>query len=290
MPENVAELDRKLTAFQKEANLLRSRRDDLNGKARGLADKRDEENSKVRQLVNQANEHKKRRDALNEQVQHMKKLRDELNAAAEEAQHKLEDLKRTRAPKEGRSIPMLRREIKRLEFEHMTKSLTAAKEKALIEELQKLSREIKAKESVFEKDSELKGVYETAVQAKDRAEKQHEKVGELAQRAQSEHESMVKFFEESDRNRKVADGLQAKFVEAKTEADKVHKQYVELVEHIHQIEEEQRAQHPTGGMGVSAGATPAQDQAAANEIFERFKKGEKLSTSDLMTLQKAGLL
>jgi uncharacterized coiled-coil DUF342 family protein len=28
----------------------------------------------------------------------------------------------------------------------------------------------------------------------------------------------------------------------------------------------------------------------ANEIFERFRKGEKLSTEDLMALQKAGLI
>jgi uncharacterized coiled-coil DUF342 family protein len=28
----------------------------------------------------------------------------------------------------------------------------------------------------------------------------------------------------------------------------------------------------------------------ASDIFERFKKGEKLSTEDLMTLQKAGLI
>ena len=31
-------------------------------------------------------------------------------------------------------------------------------------------------------------------------------------------------------------------------------------------------------------------QEEANKIFERFKKGEKLSTEDLMILQKAGLL
>ena len=31
-------------------------------------------------------------------------------------------------------------------------------------------------------------------------------------------------------------------------------------------------------------------QKQANEIFERFKRGEKLSTEDLMILQKAGLL
>jgi uncharacterized coiled-coil DUF342 family protein len=31
-------------------------------------------------------------------------------------------------------------------------------------------------------------------------------------------------------------------------------------------------------------------QKEATEIFERFKRGEKLSTEDLMALQKAGLI
>jgi uncharacterized coiled-coil DUF342 family protein len=31
-------------------------------------------------------------------------------------------------------------------------------------------------------------------------------------------------------------------------------------------------------------------QKEASEIFERFKRGEKLSTEDIMILQKAGLL
>ena len=31
-------------------------------------------------------------------------------------------------------------------------------------------------------------------------------------------------------------------------------------------------------------------QKEADEIFERFKRGEKLSTEDLMALQKAGLI
>lgn len=289
MPEDVTETERKLNAFQKEANLLRAQRDDLNGQARAQADARDEQNSKVRGLVNQANEHKKRRDTLNEQVQHMKKLRDELNGAAEENARKLDELKRTRLPKQGRSIPLLQREARRLEYEHMTKVLTPAKEKALIKEMDLLRKEIKSKQMEMEGDSELKAAFEAATQSKERAEKQHEKVGELAQRAQSEHEAMVKLFEESDRIRKIADSIQEKFVNAKVEADKVHKAYVELVEKIHAIEDELKATR-AGATGAQRVADQQQTEALANDIFERFKKGEKLSTKDLMSLQKAGLL
>lgn len=295
MPEaDVAELDRgelerKLAAYQKEANLLRSRRDELNGQSRALADQRDELNAQVRGLVNQANEHKKRRDALNEQVQHAKKLRDEYNVQHEELARREEELKHRVLPKGGRSVGFLRRELKRLEFEQMTKVLTPAKEKALMEELTRLHREITAKEQEISSNPELKGAHEASVQAKDRAEKQHEKVGELAQSAQGEHEQMVKLFAQSDKVRRQADAMQEKVVVAKLEADKVHKTYVDLVDKIHQLEDEiQKARRAAGE--AEAAASREDQQKQADEIFERFKKGEKLSTEDLMALQKAGLL
>lgn len=295
MPEvDVAELDRgelerKLAAFQKEANLLRSRRDELNGQARSLADQRDEFNAQVRGLVNQANEHKKRRDALNEQVQHAKKLRDEYNVQHEDLARREEDLKHRVLPQGGRSLGFLRRELKRLEFEQMTKVLKPEKEKALLEELARLHREIRSKEQEISSNPELKASHEASLQAKERAEKQHEKVGELAQSAQGEHEQMVKLFAQSDRVRRQADAMQEKVVVAKLEADKVHKAYVELVDKIHVLEEDfQKVRRAAGE--AKAVASREDQQKQADDIFERFKKGEKLSTEDLMALQKAGLL
>jgi uncharacterized coiled-coil DUF342 family protein len=289
MPEtDLVEPERKLNAFQKEANLLRARRDDLNNQARSLADERDDLNAQVRGLVNQANEHKKRRDALNEQVQHAKKLRDEYNASYEDAARKEEDIKAKALPQGGRSTGYLKRELRRLELDHMTKVLTPAKEKALMEEMGRLSRELRGKEAEISKNPELKAAHEASLQAKEKAEKQHEKVGELAQSAQGEHEQMVKLFGQSDKIRKAADAVQEKVVVAKLEADKVHKAYIDLVEKIHAIEEEMGKNRRPGES--FAGETREDQQKQADAIFEKFKKGEKLSTEDLMTLQKAGLL
>lgn len=284
-----AEIERKLQSFQREANLLRARRDELNNQARGLADQRDELNAQVRALVNQANEHKKRRDALNEQVQHAKKLRDEYNMQFEDAARKEEDIKARVLPRGGQSLGFLRRELRRLEFEQMTKVLTPSKEKALMEELGRMGREIREKEKEISSNPELKGAHEASVQAKERAEKQHEKVGELAKSAQAEHDQMVKLFGESDKIRKGADAFQEKVVVAKLEADKVHKTYVDLVDKIHLLEDELGKNRRGPGEGPSTSSRESH-QKQADEIFEKFKKGEKLSTEDLMALQKAGLL
>jgi uncharacterized coiled-coil DUF342 family protein len=289
MTEDLTEVERRLNAFQKEADQLRARRDKLNDQARRHADERDDLNAQVRALVNEANEHKKRRDELNEQVQRSKKLRDDYNKAFEEQQHILEELKRAKLPKGGRSLGFLKRELRRLEFDHQTKVLTPAKEKGLIEEMGRIQQEIRSKERQLDSDPELKASFEAASQAREKAERQHEKVGELAQSAQGEHESMVKLFEQSDGIRKKADGVQEKFVVSKLEADKVHKQYMSIVEQIHAMQE-QLGQRRQGAAPGARREDESVSQAKADEIFERFKQGDKLSTEDLMTLQKAGLL
>ena len=75
----------------------------------------------------------------------------------------------------------------------------------------------------------------------------------------------------------------------KIEADAVHKEFIESVDTIHDLEREvTTTQEKKRKIKKVAEATTAQKEA--NEIFEKFKRGEKLSTEDLMALQKAGLI
>ncbi|MCA1810516.1 MAG: hypothetical protein LC623_00705, partial [Halobacteriales archaeon] len=273
--------------LQSKANLLRRERDRLNDEARKHAEERDGFNAEVRGLVNQANEHKKRRDELNEGVKRSKELRDEANKAADEAQKSADLLRRERMPdgNPGESIAKLKKEARTLEMQHMTVVLTPAKEKALMERLKEIGKLIRSKESTLRSDPELKAALETADQLKEKAEKSHAKVGEMAEKAQAEHDAMIKLYKESDKLRKKADKLQEKFVIAKMEADKIHKTYIEFVNAIHEIEDA-----AAGTPGARGEGSQARNEAAAEMVFQKFKAGEKLSTEDLLTLQKAGLL
>ena len=69
----------------------------------------------------------------------------------------------------------------------------------------------------------------------------------------------------------------------------VHKDFIECVDKIHDLERNVTAgQEKKRKAKKAVEATHAQKEA--NEIFEKFKRGEKLSTEDLMALQKAGLI
>jgi uncharacterized coiled-coil DUF342 family protein len=273
--------------LQKKANQLRKERDRLNDEARAHAEERDVYNGKVRELVNEANEHKKRRDEQNEAVRRQKDVRDEANGIADESAKKADALRRERMPDatDDVNVPKLKKEARALEYQQMTSVLKPSKERSLVERLQEIGKLIRAKDKALKADPELKAAIDQADALKEKAEKTHTKVGELAERAQSEHDSMIKLYKESDKLRKTADKLQEKFVVSKMEADKIHKAYIEFVNQIHEIED---------GMGGGSGRPSAGEtkrvEAAAEEVYERFKNGSKLSTEDLLMLQKAGLL
>ncbi len=277
--------------LQQRANMLRKERDRLNDEARKHAEERDGFNAQVRALVNEANEHKKRRDELNEGVKRAKEARDEANRVADESGKTADLLRRERMPDGatgGESIAKLKKEARQLETTHMTTVLTTSKEKALMERLKEIGKLIRAKEGLLRSDPELKAALEKADDLKEKAEKTHAKVGELAEKAQGEHDAMIKLYKSSDKLRKQADKLQEKFVVSKMEADKIHKAYIEVVNDIHMIED---SQVQMGGQrGAPSAAQQARNEVAAEAVFQKFKAGEKLSTEDLLTLQKAGLL
>lgn len=278
--------------LQQKANMLRRERDRLNDEARRHAEERDGFNGQVRALVNEANEHKKRRDEMNEGVKRAKEARDEANKAADEAQKVADTMRRERMPEgaTGDSVAKLKKEARQLEFQQMTTVLTPTKERALVERLQEIGKLIRAKEKLLRSDPELAASLGKADELKEKAEKSHAKVGEMAEKAQAEHDAMIRLYKQSDKLRKQADKLQEKFVVSKMEGDKIHKAYIDVVNNIHEIEDALAGTTGSSGGSPGSAANQARNEAAAELVYQKFKAGEKLSTEDLLTLQKAGLL
>ena len=124
---------------------------------------------------------------------------------------------------------------------------------------------------------------------KQKVEKQHELVEKMAKKAQEEHQGMIELLSQLDKSVKKTTEIQENIVLTKMEADTVHREFIENVNKIHELEKKISGAEKTKVVKKKiADVSAAQKQA--DEIFERFKNGEKLSTEDLMILQKAGLL
>ena len=287
--ELIPELEEKRSRHNSDAERHKRQRDDLNEKTREWADRRDELNAQVRKLIEEANAKREMRDKLNAEVKQVKASRDEWNQKFNELSEKVIDLKREKMPKSGQSIKKFKAELRALEKKHMTSVLNPSKERALVEEIGALSSKVKAMEKEMEQFTEVKVAEKEAREAKDNAESFHRQVSELAEKAQSEHDSMLKLYEEADTLRKEADAAQEKFIETKLAADEEHRQHIEHIRQVHDFDK-----IISGIRDKARRARKEKDEDSAKkeaeEIFDKFKSGEKLSTEDIMILQKSGYM
>jgi len=289
MTETLEELINQKDKYQEKANELKEKRNTLHAKSKNLAEDRDKLNQSIRDLRNKISDHKKNRDELNERVRHAKDQRNKLNKVYGETKKSIEILEKERSNVSGTNINVLRKQLRTLETEQMTQPMSPQKEKKLIEVISDIHTKIKNAEDKINKDPKLKKAIEEEKIIKQKAEKQHDTVEKLASRAQEEHEEMMEQIKTLENLVKKVNSVQENIVMTKIEADKVHKEFIECVDKIHDIERE-----ITSGKEKKRKSKKAAEASSAakeaNEIFERFKRGEKLSTEDLMALQKAGLI
>jgi uncharacterized coiled-coil DUF342 family protein len=287
--ESLEEMTRKRDDLQEKANQLKKRRDELHDQSKKMAKERDEINAKVRQLRNQISEHKKKRDEYNERVKHAKEQRNEFSSKHVELKQKMKELERERTSISGVNVNELKQQLRKLENEQMTQPMSAQKEKKLIETIKGIALKIKDAENSLNQDPKLKKIIEEEKLMRQKAEKQHDLVEKMAKKAQEEHQGMIELLKQLDKFMKRTTDIQENIVITKIEADKVHKEFIDHVNNIHELEKnisstEKKKEKKKQMEDVSAA------QKEADEVFERFKRGEKLSTEDLMILQKAGLL
>jgi uncharacterized coiled-coil DUF342 family protein len=289
MAESVGDIRELKDRLQENANKLKETRNKLHKKSKFLAEERDTLNSTIRKLRNEINEHKHKRDDLNERVRHAKDQRDKLNQKCFELKKEIRNIERNRTTTDGISIGTLRKQLHDLETEQMTKPMSPRKEKKIIETISGLHAKIKEQEERINKDPQLKKVLDEEIIYKQKAEKQHEIVEALALRAQQEHENMIKQINKLNNLIQKVNQVQENIVNTKIKADDVHREFIKNVDKIHDLER-QISSLKGKQLKKKKHEEDTTIHKEANEIFEKFKRGEKLSTEDLMTLQKAGLL
>jgi uncharacterized coiled-coil DUF342 family protein len=300
MSEYLEELEEKRNKLNQEAEAHRKKRDRLNQETKRFAEQRDQLNSQVKKLLQEANRFKEKRDELNGKVKEEKGTRDILTREYTTVKSQLDKIKKSRmSSNEEISIGKLRKELNGLEFKQQTSVLEADKERTLIERISFIKRQIKKKEKEMEGNEEIRDLIQKVREAKKKMDESHHQVNEYADLAQKEHDQMIERFTQSDKVRKEADGCQEKFVESKVKADDEHRRHIELIHLVHDIDKivfglkqkrkttERRA---SKAQQQSAPTQPQTGKAEAEKIYEKFKKGEKISTEDLMLLQKYGFL
>jgi uncharacterized coiled-coil DUF342 family protein len=110
----------------------------------------------------------------------------------------------------------------------------------------------------------------------------HAKVTEVAELAQKHHDLMVESYRKADKSREAADASHKNFVEAQESADAEHKFFISCQKELRDYDK------------VISGLRKKTKQKAvrkeAESLFKNFRAGEKLTTDDILLLQRSKLI
>ena len=267
----------------------KDKRNEFNLEASKCATKRNDLNKRTKELIEEAQQLKKLRDENNEQVAQSKLKRDELNDQANKIYAEIDKIRKGLNLGDGPSLKELKKQIDALEFRQQTEVMTPAKERELVDSITKMSDELKHKKSQLEGNTELKTFLEQAQALRDEALVHHNKVKEFADAAQQYHDKMIAIFKDADAIRAESDTAHKEFVKAQEAADEQHRLFIQTQKEIREINKVL--------IGLKRKSKESKDESIreqskkeAEEVYAQFKLGEKLTTEDLMLLQRSGLL
>ena len=272
--------------YHKEAEVLRVKRDELNLESQSHASERNDLNVKAKEHMDNVHLFRDRRNGLNIEVGEIRDERREVSNGVNDLKDHFIRLKRKRFS--GRNLPpvsRLRKQIQELEIKQMTTPLTTDKERALVDEIGSLQNKIKEHDNLIETDTEVLEARDKFREAEQVRRELGKKMQKSRQEAQAAHHSMKDSLRTNRQTRRKADAAQRMFVKAKEKADAVHNEYIEFLRGMQEIDR-MTASQGKGGSSVDQRASAA----SAEDLFAKFLAGEKLSTEQLMVIQKAGML
>ena len=257
--ERIAKVADEREAFNREAKEQRKIRDELN--------------SELKENLAKAIEFRDQRNEINKQVEENKKARNKVN-------DEIKSLEWSSGKKDKIRIEA---EIKKIDKIIETRVLDIKKENQLVKNANDLRKEL----AEIKEDDKVK---EEAAELKKKSEEFHAKVVELSEQAQEAHEQMLSYFRKTDDIRTAADEAHKKFIEARKNASAKHEEFKVILSDIHVINKKLGSNKPKRRKSdnkSSGGANKnREEKERAEEIFEKFKKGGKVSTEEILLLQK----
>ena len=272
--------------YHKKAEVLRVKRDELNLKSQSHASERNDLNVKSKEYMDSVHLYRDRRNGLNVEVGEVRDERREVSNEVNKLKDTFLGLKRKRFS--GRNLPpvsKLRKQIQELEIKQMTTPLTTDKERALVDEIGSLQSKIKEHDTLIETDTEVLEARDKFRDSERLRRELGKKMQKSRQEAQAAHHTMKDSLRSNRQTRRRADAAQRLFVKAKEKADEVHNEYIEYLRGMQEIDRMTASHGKTGSF-----ADQKASAASAEDLFAKFLAGEKLSTEQLMIIQKAGML
>ncbi len=280
--QQVNELHTDVRELQKSLN-------QLDDQKRSLIQKKKAVVQQIISLINQNKGLKKERDELTGAVKDSKEKRNAFNFEINkkiEAAKKLQSEKKTTAQKHGinEDPSEIKKQIERMEYNLETEVVSFEKEKKVmkaINELKKKFEQAKKLSGIWAQSHELSKEIDTE---KSKAEELHQELQKKAKQSQEKHELIIDNNKKIDELKKQEAELNKEIYEKQAKIDKINPPLNEKLKSLSQdktkLDVEYHQQKETHVQKRKKRLSELQ-----NEVEEKLRKGEKLTTEDILVMQ-----
>lgn len=259
--------------LESELTELKNVRDSMNEETKVFRQERDKLNQELKETLATALDKRNSRDEINKEVRKFKELRNECN----------EELKKSEWNNGKKEISNIQAEINKIDKTIQTKVLDIRKENELVKRVSDLTKQLKKIQSVDDEES--------AGDLKEKSEQYHQKVVELSDKAQAVHEEMIEYFNKIDGIREQADAKHQEFINSRNAATSKHEEVKSKLNEIRKVNKHMdQAKNNRPRKGSDAKADEMREKEEAEEIFQKFKDGKKLTTEEFLLLQKYNIM
>ncbi len=294
MADLLEEIESKYEKLKKDLDLHKVQQASYENEAFNKASIRDELNKKTKDLFREAKEYREQRDILNDKVKQLKAEREEWREKLQKSYDELKEIKKKISNRAGEgNITQFRKRIKDLEHKQETTVLTSDKERALVEEIHALHAQIermkKEEEEAMKKNQEYMQKKADISVAKMKLDAIQSQLEEAVTKSQEFHDKSIELFEKASESKRESDEAHQSFINFSQKEREEEKAIHNIIEELRDFEK------IITGLRQKQRNTKKQERESelkktADAIFEKFKKGEPLSTEDILILQKAGFM
>ncbi|MCI5867190.1 MAG: phosphoserine phosphatase SerB [Methanosphaera sp.] len=260
--------------FEAELTELKNVRDNMNENTKAFRQERDKLNQELKETLNKALEKRNERDEINKEVRKFKELRNECN----------EELKKSEWGSGKKEISNIQAEINKIDKTIQTKVLDIRKENELVKRVSDLTKQLKKIQTNVDDE-------ESAGDLKEKSEEYHQKVVELSDKAQAVHEDMIESFNKIDGIREKADEKHKEFINSRNAATAKHEEVKAKLTEIRKVNKfMDQAKSSSRSRKGEGKPDETKEKEEAEEIFQKFKDGKKLTTEEFLLLQKYNIM
>lgn len=286
-----SQLSKQADELHNQIRTLRKRLSELNEVKEKLFDQRNAVGKQISDLIKNVKGIRSERDTFTAEVKLSKEEREKLNndiklKTAEVK--KLTDEKEAIVSKSGlKEDPrMLKRELERLNYKVETEAMSFDKETKLMKVINQLKKKVAAAKDVTTASDKLWHATKELDRMRAIANQAHNKVQHAAHESQEKHQGMMAVSHQIDDLKKKEEEFNTQITAKKAEMQPIMTELDSLTAKLNDINDK---------LGVAREETKKQHEAEqkkkltdrAEEVRQKLKRGEKLTTDDFLLLQSA---